>query len=247
MSEKDKKKKTVPDSSSESFSSFISWMHPSCRRLFSIFECSTSWSHRFLRAFASGTWAVHVLLCSRVRKTLPSQNTRSDQWSREPSMMHSRERRTVWFPKGRVSTYTDNYEIRSKLSGFHKIGIILLRNEVWLLLIPSGRRSLADMLLIMLWTSQLGLEREIPLSKTCSATCWAPTTPHCWIWTMMASERTWERDFKKRGKSDISIETSSRLKITKLKNLYFYWSVLANGKSAVFQVFYCDLTNRFHF
>lgn len=90
---------SVPEWSSvraESLSSLISLMQPSWRRILSIFVRSTSRSHSSLRSHACGTCAVHVSVKSRVRYTFPSQKSRSAQCSRDPSSMHSRERRTMW-------------------------------------------------------------------------------------------------------------------------------------------------------
>lgn len=86
----------LPECSSESFSSFISLAHPSSRRML-FAACCSACSNKPLRPRACGTWGVQLSVRSRLRKMVPSQNTRSVHCTRLPSSMHSRSRRTMWF------------------------------------------------------------------------------------------------------------------------------------------------------
>lgn len=86
----------LPECSSESCSSLISRAHPSSRRMLFV-ACRSACSNKPLRPSACGTWGVQLSVRSRLRKTVPSQNTRSVHCTRLPSNTHSRSRRTMWF------------------------------------------------------------------------------------------------------------------------------------------------------
>lgn len=176
----------IPECSSESFSSLISLAHPSSRRMLFVACCSVC-SNKTLKPSACGTCGLQLSVRSRLRKIVPSQNTRSVHCTRLPSSMHSRSRRTMWFARKWDDVETSWDTTLKYTHNMKKILLFLPGVTVWLAPVSARRCVSVDIVLIIISTSLVSV-RTTPLRMTWSTTCCVPTTPHCWTCTTTVSD-----------------------------------------------------------